>query len=93
MATFELQDHTSVNSYYYNHFYIKEILNTLNTDMCKIHCILEANCDYSTFYSSNGHCLLGSFTNGHNDGSKYYGLLETFINPNDGLVIFSFLSH
>ena len=89
MAMYESQGPKSVNSYYYYHFYIKEIYNTLNTDMCRIHCILEANCDFSTFYS--GWCQLGSFTNGQT-GSKNYGLLETFINPNDGLVYF-FISY
>ena len=82
MATFEIQGLTPVNSTDYRYFFVKEIQDTLNIDMCNMHCILEVNCDFSTF--SKGLCQLGSFTNGSQTGSKYYGLAETQIIQNDG---------
>ena len=134
MATFEHNNYIPVNSNTYHNFAIKEIDNTENTDMCKIHCDLEVNCDISTYDPLTGRCQLGLFTNGVAElpaagppaagppaagppaavdpaaadpaaadptavdpaagnpiaGFENHGVLETFINPLDGLFYFSF---
>ena len=64
MATFEHNNYIPVNSNTYHNFAIKEIDNTQNTDMCKIHCDLEVNCDISTYDPLTGRCQLGLFING-----------------------------
>lgn len=83
METFELEGTISLTSNYYQYFVVKQIDNTLNSEMCNIHCVLEPNCDYSTFYASYGRCQLGVFTS-WNTNYGHYGVLETFIHSNKG---------
>ena len=83
MSTFEMERTVSMNSNYYQHFGIKEIDNIINAEMCNIQCVLETNCDFSTFYAPYGRCQLGLFT-GSTTSYGNYGVLETFIPPRFG---------
>lgn len=71
------------SSIWYYEYSVKEFANTLNEDMCKIHCILDTTCHYSTYQPSSYVCQLGYYGPGTaiNQFSNR-GTLRTFINPN-----------
>lgn len=69
-------------SLYYYQYSVKEIGGCLNEDMCKIHCILDTKCHYSTFQPSSSVCQLGYYGPGTAmDQYSNRGALRTFINP------------
>ena len=82
MASFKLENMIHVpSSEFYHQFSYKQLENTLDAEMCKIDCVFDLDCHYSTFNPDNKICQLGSFSRPYGGSFGQFGIRETFIHP------------